>query len=99
MQIHIYKNANTQTQKSNFKYAAAMKCKVGPKFVKGGNVLLPYRWSLMEHMSKLHQLAPQPIHGQIFKNLDKNIIFKFSKDTHGFKPACLISDPSTAKLS
>ena len=54
-----------------FKYAAAMKCKVGPKFVKGGNVLLPYRWSLMEHMSKLHQLAPQPIHGQIFKNLDQ----------------------------
>ena len=59
-----------QIQINNFKYAAAMKCKVGPKYVKGGNVL-PYRWSLMEHMSKLHQLAPQPIHGQIFKNLDQ----------------------------
>ena len=68
-----------------------MKCKVGPKFVKGGNVL-PYRWSLMEHMSKLHQLAPQPIHGQIFKNLDKNYFPNFQK----IHMACLILGPSMA---
>ena len=70
MQIHIDKYASRQIQWGNFKYnTAAMKCKVGPKFVKGSNVLLPYRWSLMEYMSKLHQLAQQPIHGQIFKIL------------------------------
>ena len=31
-----------QIQMKNFKYEAAMKCKVGPKLVKGSNVVLPY---------------------------------------------------------
>ena len=70
IRIYKYKCLNMQIQISNFKYEAAMKCKVDPKFVKGGNVVLPYRWSLMEHMSKLHQLAPQPTHGQISKYLN-----------------------------
>ena len=38
----FHPNSNMQIQMKNFKYEAAMKCKVGPKLVKGSNVVLSY---------------------------------------------------------